>query len=107
MVRLYRKGLRNTNPIKTNTSPGATISNIHHHIISILKMRTNHITLRVLINITTFRIPHEILNMTFQLENTILNTLKYSNNIFCETILETDNGKAVLTFRHLNEHLTN
>ena len=84
----------------------ATIDGLHHHIIPILKRKPDHIIIHVGTNDAVSKTSRQILDDLLQLKNKILKTLPNCNIIISKPTMRVDYGKAALTLKHLNEHLS-
>ena len=92
--------------VKIFDHSSATIDDLHHHIIPILKRKPDHIIINVGTNDAVFKTSRQILDDLLQLKNEILKTLPNCNVIISKPTMRVDNGKAALTLKHLNEHLS-
>ena len=87
---------------------GATLADINHHTIPILKKKPDVIILHVVTNGSVSRTSHEIVDDMLQLKSAITKTtLPNCQVIFSQPTLRVDNGKAALTLHRLNEHFQN
>ena len=84
----------------------ATLADINHHIIPILKKKPDVIILHVGTNDSVSRKSHEILDDLLQLKRAITKTLSKCHAIFSQPTLRVDNEKAALTLHSLNEHFS-
>ena len=85
---------------------GATIDDLHHHIIPLLKKKPDHLILHAGTNDAVSKTSRQILDDLLQLKNEVLKTLPNCNVIISKPTIRIDNGKAALTLRNLNQHLT-
>ena len=85
---------------------GATLADINHHIIPILKKKPDVIFLHVGTNDSVSRTSREIPNDLLQLKSAITKTLPNCHVIFSQPTLRVDNGKAALTLHRLYEHFS-
>ena len=92
--------------VKIFDHSSATIGDLHHHIIPILKRKPDHIIIHVGTNDAVSKTSRQILDDLLQLKNEILKTLPNCNIIISKPAMRVDNGKAALTLKHLNEHLS-
>ena len=92
--------------VKIFDHSSATIDDLHHHIIPILKRKPDHIIIHVGTNDAVSKTSRQILDDLLQLKNEILKTLPNCNVIISKPTMRVDNGKAALTLKHLNEHLS-
>ena len=90
--------------VKLHDFRGATLADINHHIIPILKKKADVIILHVGTNDSVSRTFREILDDLLQLKSAITKTLPNCQVIFSQPTLRVDNGKAALTLHRLNEH---
>ena len=89
--------------VKVHDFRGATLADINHHIIPILKKKPNVIILHVETN-SVSTTSREILNDLLQIKGVITKTLPNCHVIFSRPKLRVDNGKAALTLHCLNEY---
>ena len=92
--------------VKIFDHSSATIDDLHHHIIPVLKRKPDHIIIHVGTNDAVSKTSRQILDDLLQLKNEILKTLPNCNVIISKPTMKVDNGKAALTLKHLNEHLS-
>ena len=93
--------------VKVHDFRGATLVDINHHIIPILKKKPDVIILHVGTNDSVSRTSRQILDDLLQLKSAIITkTLPNCQVIFSQPTLRVDNGKAALTLHHLNEHIS-
>ena len=92
--------------VKIFDHSSATIDDLHHHIIPILKRKPDHIIIHVVTNDAVSKTSRQILDDLLQLKNEILKTLPNCNVIISKPTMRVDNGKTALTLKHLNEHLS-
>ena len=101
-----KKRLSKNRLVKVHDFRGATLPDINHHIISILKKKADAIILHVGTNDSVSRTSREILDDLLQLNSSITKTLPNCQVIFAQPTLRVDNGKAALTVHRLNEHFS-
>ena len=87
--------------VKVHDFRGATLADINHHVIPILKKKPDVIILHVGTNVS--RILCEILDDLLQLKSVITKTLPNCQVILSQPTPWVDNGKAALTLHRLNE----
>ena len=92
--------------VKVHDFRGATLADINHHIVPILKKIPDAIILDVGTNDFASRTSREILDDLLQLKSAITKTLPNCQVIFSQPTLRVDNGKAALTLNRLNEHFS-
>ena len=92
--------------VKVHDFRGATLADINHHIIPILKKKAEVIILHVGTNDSVSRTFREILDDLLQLKSAITKTLPNCQVIFSQPTFRVDNGKAALTLHRLNEHFS-
>ena len=100
------KRLSKNRLVKVHHVRGATLADINHHIIPILKKKRNVIILHVGTNDSVSRTSHEIPDDLLQLKSAITKTLPNCQAIFSQATLRVDHGKAALTLHRLNEHFS-
>lgn len=91
--------------VKVRDFRGASIDDLKHHLVPLLKKEPEHIILHVGTNDSTSKTSREILDELLQLKQHIKNLLPNSKVIISKPTLRTDNGKATLTLNKLNSHL--
>ena len=92
--------------VKVHDFRGATLADINHHIIPILKKKPDVIILHAGTNDSVSRTSHEILDDLLQLKSAITKTLPNCQVIFSQPTLRVDNGMAALTLHCRNEHFS-
>ena len=100
------KRLSKNRLVKVHDFRGATLADINHHIIPILKKKAEVIILHVGTNDSVSRTFREILDDLLQLKSAITKTLPNCQVIFSQPTFRVDNGKAALTLHRLNEHFS-
>ena len=90
--------------VKGHDTRGATLVDINHHIILILKKKLDVIILHVGMNDSVTRTSIEIIDDQLQLKSAITKTLPNCQVILLQPTLWVDDGKAALTIHHLNGH---
>ena len=100
------KRLSKNRLVKVHDFRGATLADINHHIIPILKKKPDVIILHVGTNDSVSRTSREILDDLLQLKSAITKTLPNCQVIFLQPTLRVDNGKAALTLHRLNEYFS-
>ena len=100
------KRLSKNRLVKVHDFRGATLADINHHIIPILKKKSGVIILHVGTNDSVSRTSREILDDLLQLKSAITMTLPNCQVIFSQPTLRLDNRKAALTLHRLNEHFS-
>ena len=101
------KRLSKNRLVKVHDFRGATLADINHYIISILKKKPDVIILHAGTNDSVSRTSCEILDDLLQLKSAITKTLPNCQVFFSQPTLPVDNGKAALTLHRLNEHFQN
>ena len=71
-----------------------------------MKRKPDHVIIHVGTNDSVCKTSREILDGLLQLKNEILKTLPKCNVVISKPTMRVDNGKAALTLKHLNEHLS-
>ena len=100
------KRLSKNRLVKVHECRGATLADINHHIIPILKKKPDVIILHVGTNDSVSRASRDILDDLLQLKSAITKTLPNCQVIFSQPTLRVDNGKAALNLHRLNEHFS-
>ena len=100
------KRLSKNRLVKVHHVRSATLSDINHYIIPILKKKRKVIILHVGTNDSVSRTSHEILDDLLQLKSAITKTLPNYQAIFSQATLRVDHGKAALILHRLNEHFS-
>ena len=101
-----KKRLSKNRLVKVHDFRGATLADINHHIIPILKKKPDVVILHVGTNDSVSRTSREVLDDLLQLKSAITKTLPNCQVIFSQPSLRVDNGKAALTLHRLNEHFS-
>ena len=96
-----KQRLSNKYNVKVRCFPGATISDMFDY----LKPKNNPETVIIHIgtNDSTKSSSRELLDKMFELKSFISSNLPTSKVIFSSPVLRTNNGKAMLTLKHLNK----
>ena len=100
------KRLSKNRLVKVHDFRSATLTDINHHIIPILKKKPDVIILHVGTNDSVSRTSRKILDDLLQLKSAITKKLPNCQVIFSQLTLRVDNGKAALTLHRLNEHFS-
>ena len=104
---IEEKRLGNKNGlVKVRDFRGATIGDLKHHIIPIIRKKPDYLILHIGTNDAVNRTSREILDDILQLKNTITKELPRCKVILSRPTIRKDNGKAALTLKHLNEHIS-
>ena len=82
---------------------GATIDDLKHHLVPLLKKKAEHIILHIGTNDVVSKTSRQILDELLQLKQHIINTLPTCWVIVSRIMIETDNGKATLTLSNFNK----
>ena len=89
---------RNNQVVKVRDFRGATIGELKHHLVPLLKKRPEHIILNIGTN-------DAVSKTLLQLKQYIINTLPTCRMIVSRPPIRTDNGKAALTLSNFNKLL--
>ena len=96
---------RNNQVVKVRDFRGATIDDLKHHLVPLLKKKPEHIILHIGTNDAVSKTSRQILDELLQLKQYIINTLPTYRMIVSRPTIRTDNGKAALTLSNFNKLL--
>ena len=96
---------RNNQVVKVRDFRGATIDDLKHHLVPLLKKKPEHIILHIGTNDAVSKTSRQILDELLQLKQYIINTLPTCRVIVSRPTIRTDNGKAALTLSNFNKLL--
>ena len=89
--------------VKVRDFRGATIDDLKHHLVPLLKKKAEHIILHIGTNDAVSKTSRQILDELLQLKQHIINTLPTCRVIVSRIMIRTDNGKAALTLSNFNK----
>ena len=101
---LIEENLSKQHNIRIRQFPGATVDDLNHYVHPILRKKPKHI-IYIGTNDTTRSTSREILDKLLKLKTLIKESLPETGVTFSTPNIRLDNGKAVLTVRHLCDHL--
>ena len=96
---------RNNQVVKVRDFRGATIDDLKHHLVPLLKKKPEHIILHIGTNDAVSKTSRQIYDELLQLKQYIINTLPTCRVIVSRPTIRTDNGKAALTLSNFNKLL--
>ena len=96
---------RNNQVVKVRDFRGATIDDLKHHLVPLLKKKPEHIILHIGTSDAVSKTFRQILDKLLQLKQYIINTLPTCRVIVSRPTIRTDNGKAALTLSNFNKLL--
>ena len=89
--------------VKVRDFRGATIDDLKHHLVPLLKKKAEHIILHIGTNDAVSKTSRQILDELLQLKQHLINTLPTCRVIVSRIMIRTDNGKAALTLSNFNK----
>ena len=92
--------------VKVRSFPGATTKDMHDYIKPLLKKAPDNIILHIGTNDTVNYTSRAVLDNILSLKTFIEKSLPNSQVSISNIINRTDNGKATLTVKKVNEHLS-
>ena len=95
---------RNNQVVKVRDFRGATIDDLKHHLVPLLKKKPEHIILHIGTNDAVSKTSRQILDELLQLKQYIINTLPTCRVIVSRPTIRTD-GKAPLILSNFNKLL--
>ena len=96
---------RNNQVVKDRDFRGATIDDLKHHLVPLLKKKPEHIILHTGTNDAVSKTSRQIFDELLQLKQSILNTLPACRAIVYRPTIRSNNGKAALTLSNFNKLL--
>ena len=106
IIGIDEKRLSKNRLVKVYDFRGATLANINHDIIPILKKKPDVTILYVGMNESVSRTSRENLHDFLQLKSVIPKTLPNCQVFFSQPTPRVDNCRAALTLHHLNEYFS-
>ena len=105
---VIERNLSNDQSVKVTKFPGATVDDLRHHVLPIIRKQPKYIIIHAGTNDAVKFTSRDILNKLLQLKSLIQGKLPDAEiTISTPTLRSDDNGKAVLTARQLTNHLIN
>ena len=105
---VIQRNLSNDRSVKVIKSPGATVDDLRHHALPIIRKQPKYLIVHAGTNDAINFTPRDILNKLFQLKSFIQEKLPDAEITISTPKLRSDNGKAALTaVRQLTNHLIN
>ena len=95
----------NNQVVKVRDFRGATIRDLKHHLVPLIKKKPEHIILHIGRNDAVSKTSMQILDELLQLKQYMINTLPTCRVIVSRPMIWTDNGKAALTLSNFNKLL--
>ena len=92
---------RNNQVVKVRDFRGATIDDLKHHLVPLLKKKPEHIILHIGTNDAVSKTSRQILDELLQLKQYVINTLPTYRLIVSRPTIRTDSDKAALTLTYL------
>ena len=85
--------------------PGATVDDMYHHIIPIIRKKLNHLIIHIGTNDARNSNSRQILKKVLSLKSFILETLPDGKSYLSTLVLPTDDEKVILSNKQLREHI--
>ena len=104
---VIERNLSNDRSVKVRKFPGATVDDLRHHALPIIRKQPKYLIIHAGTNNAVKLTTRDILNKLLQLKSFIQEKLPDVEIIVSTPTLRSDNGKAVLTIRQLTNHLIN
>ena len=101
------RNLSNDRSVKVRKFSEATVDDLRHHALPIIRKQSKHIIIHVGTNDAVKFTSRYILNNLLQLKSFIQEKLPGAEIAISKPTLRSDNGKAALTLRQLTNHLIN
>ena len=99
----YSRG--NNRIVKVQSFPGATVDDMYHHIIPIIRKKHSHLIIHIGTNDARNSNSRQILKKVLSLKSFILETLPDVKSYLSTLVLPTDDEKVILTNKQLREHI--
>ena len=96
---------RNNVKVKVRCFPGCNISDMYDYCKPIIKKRPSNIILHVATNDTINNTSREIVNKLYDLKSFIQSNLPYCKIVISTPTYRSDNARASLTIKHVNDYL--
>ena len=103
---VIERNFSNDRSVKVRKFPGATVDDLRHHALPIIRKQPKYIIIHTGTNDAVKFTSRDILNKLLQVKSFIQEKLPDAEIISTPT-LRSDNGKAALTVRQLTNHLIN
>ena len=98
------RNLSNDRSVKVRRFPGATVDNLSHHALPIIRKQPKYFIIQAG---TNYAVKFTSRDKLLQLKSFIQERFPGAEIIVCTPTLRSDNGKAALTIRQLTNHLIN
>ena len=104
---VIERTLSNDRSVKVRKFPGATVNDLRHHALPMIRKQPKYIIIHAGTNDAVKFTSRDILNKLLQLKSFIQEKLPDAEITISTPILRSGNGKAALTVRQLTNHLIN
>ena len=104
---VIERNLSNDRSVKVRKFPGATVDDLRHHALPIIRKQPKYLIIHAGTNDAVKFTSRDILNKLLQLKSFIQEKLPDAEITISTPTLRSDNGKAALTVRQLTNHLIN
>ena len=104
---VIERNLSNDRSVKIRKFPGATVDDLRHHALSIIRKQPKSLIIQAGTNDAVKFTSRDILYKLPQLKSFIQEKLPDAEITISTPTLKSDNGEAALTVRHLTNHLIN
>ena len=104
---VIERNLSNDRSVKVRKFPGATVDDLRHHALPIIRKQPKYLIIHAGTNDAVKFTSRDILNKLLQLKSFIQEKLPDTEIIVSTPTLRSDNGKAALTIRQLTNRLIN
>ena len=104
---VIERNLSNDRSVKVRKFPGATVDDLRHHALPIIRKQPKYLIIHAGTNDAVKFTSRDILNKLLQLKSFIQEKLPDAEITISTPTLRSDNGKAALTVRQLTNHLVN
>ena len=101
------RNLSNDRSVKVRKFPGATVDDLRHHALPIIRKQPKHLIIHAGTNDAVKFTSRDILKKLLQLKSFIQEKLPDAEIIISTPTLRSDNVKAALTIRQSTNHLIN
>ena len=104
---VIERNLSNDRSVKVRKFPGATVDDLRHHALPIIRKQPKYLIIHAGTNDAVKFTSRDILNNLRQLKSFIQEKLPNAEIIVSRPTLRSDNGKVALTIRQLTNLLIN
>ena len=104
---VIERNLSNDLSVKVRKFPGATVDDLRHHALPIIRKQPKYLIIHAATNDAVKFTSRAILNKLLQLKSFVQEKLPGAEIIVSTPTLRSDNGKAALTITQLTNHLIN